>query len=418
MQDLMVQAPFMEPVTAETQGTRQAHASGESSFDDVLESQLEDRPGKKAQGKEDPQPEQAAAAVQPQQAPGNKPEIQSDAGPDAAAGSETSGAAGDVKHSQPRGQLLVEKTVHQNLTSESGSEQLQVEQKKTGAAAIDALIEPVETGQMLSEDGESEPVQSNEISTSSRKTEAAQLEQKLKGINQEKTVKTKINMEGSDTPAEKNSSRETVGTQKTARPAAETSAFNGMAAAAGQKSQAPTEDTASSQGNLRVESVSTQPAVGMGTQPNTAAPQATIISEPARSAEAQAPSFLPQVEDGITQMVKSKQTTLRIQLHPEDLGRIQLRLVQDDNGLRVAMHAEQIDTSQLLERHMHSLQKSLSDAGIQLTGFNIGSRGQEKHQQQSWQNNQKNEPIPVEGTPEPVGSEITHSAEAAVDYRI
>jgi flagellar hook-length control protein FliK len=94
--------------------------------------------------------------------------------------------------------------------------------------------------------------------------------------------------------------------------------------------------------------------------------------EPARLAEAHRPELVSQVARGLENFAKSGQHSVRLQLYPETLGRIDLRLVSNAEGVQIVMNAEQPATSFMLERHLHTLKESLAQAGVNLTGLFVG----------------------------------------------
>lgn len=94
--------------------------------------------------------------------------------------------------------------------------------------------------------------------------------------------------------------------------------------------------------------------------------------EPARLAEAHRPEIVQQVARELEVLGKSGQTSLRIQLYPEQLGRIDVRLVSKADGVQIVMHAENASTASLLERDLNFLRESLVQAGINLSGLTVG----------------------------------------------
>jgi flagellar hook-length control protein FliK len=81
----------------------------------------------------------------------------------------------------------------------------------------------------------------------------------------------------------------------------------------------------------------------------------------------------------ITDMAQDGRTSLRIQLEPENMGRIDVRLVSGNDGVHVVMTAENANTSRLLESQLSNLRNNLSAAGIQLGGMSVGSQGAQNH---------------------------------------
>ncbi|HVP21247.1 MAG TPA: flagellar hook-length control protein FliK [Anaerolineaceae bacterium] len=94
--------------------------------------------------------------------------------------------------------------------------------------------------------------------------------------------------------------------------------------------------------------------------------------EPARLAEARPPEVMQQVLQGLEMMVKNKNVSMRLQLYPENLGHIELRVVSNQNGLGVYLRADQPSTQQLLESQAALLKQSLSFAGVNPSQIDFG----------------------------------------------
>ncbi|MCX8061741.1 MAG: flagellar hook-length control protein FliK [Anaerolineales bacterium] len=94
--------------------------------------------------------------------------------------------------------------------------------------------------------------------------------------------------------------------------------------------------------------------------------------EPARLAEAHRPEIVQQVARELEVFGKSGQTSLRIQLYPEQLGRIDVRLISKAEGVQIVLHADNPSTAFLLERDLNNLRESLVQAGVNLSGLTVG----------------------------------------------
>ncbi len=106
---------------------------------------------------------------------------------------------------------------------------------------------------------------------------------------------------------------------------------------------------------------------------------ATVPIEPARLAEARKLDLVGQVSRSVENLVKNRPTSLRIRLHPEELGTIELHLTSGDEGLQVNIKAELPSTGLLLERYLGDLRQSLVESGVNLNDLNIGQRSQHGH---------------------------------------
>jgi flagellar hook-length control protein FliK len=96
------------------------------------------------------------------------------------------------------------------------------------------------------------------------------------------------------------------------------------------------------------------------------------VIEPARTAEARPSEIVSQISRSLETMERIRQPVLRLQLQPEDLGKIELRLSVRSDGVHVTMNASQSDTAVLLERYLPDLRQSLTTVGVQLAGLSIG----------------------------------------------
>ena len=116
--------------------------------------------------------------------------------------------------------------------------------------------------------------------------------------------------------------------------------------------------------------------------------QTSQINEPARLAEAPKNEVVTQIGTQIDQMVKTNQSSLRLQLYPEELGHIDLKIVTTKSGIGVTMIADSASTQEILKSEMNSLKQNMQEAGIQLSNLHIG-QGQNSNQQQSFEERQK-----------------------------
>jgi len=110
-------------------------------------------------------------------------------------------------------------------------------------------------------------------------------------------------------------------------------------------------------------------------EPEATSERTSTQTEPARLAEAQKPQVLRQISSGVRILQRSEQTSLKIQLHPESLGRIELQLISEGDGVRVNMIADAEPTSSMLQQHKHDLQQSLQHAGVQLLDLAVSHQG-------------------------------------------
>lgn len=69
--------------------------------------------------------------------------------------------------------------------------------------------------------------------------------------------------------------------------------------------------------------------------------------------------------------IQQGRSSLRVQLHPQELGGIDIRFASSSQGVSVTVYAEQASTGRLLEAQLNQLRQSLSEAGVTLAQLNI-----------------------------------------------
>lgn len=85
---------------------------------------------------------------------------------------------------------------------------------------------------------------------------------------------------------------------------------------------------------------------------------------------------IQQIMHQLNARIQSGPTSMHLQLNPKELGAIDVQMVSSAQGVSVTFYAEQASTGRLLEMQMDQLRQSLTEAGIQLSGLNIGQHGQ------------------------------------------
>ncbi|MEW6180555.1 MAG: flagellar hook-length control protein FliK [Chloroflexota bacterium] len=78
-----------------------------------------------------------------------------------------------------------------------------------------------------------------------------------------------------------------------------------------------------------------------------------------------------QIADQMEASIQQGRSSLRVQLHPQELGGIDIRFASSAQGVSVTVYAEQASTGRLLEAQLNQLRQSLNDAGVNLTQLNI-----------------------------------------------
>ncbi len=85
--------------------------------------------------------------------------------------------------------------------------------------------------------------------------------------------------------------------------------------------------------------------------------------------------IIQKVSTEVAQLARENGQSMRIQIHPENLGKIDLKLVSNSSGMKVIMTAEVPATAKLLETHLDQLQQQLADAGVSISGMSVNSQG-------------------------------------------
>jgi flagellar hook-length control protein FliK len=75
---------------------------------------------------------------------------------------------------------------------------------------------------------------------------------------------------------------------------------------------------------------------------------------------------------------------LSVQLHPEDLGRVEIKLEMQNGQVKATVTADRPETLQLLKNDASSLQQSLNSAGLgtDANSLSFHLRGEQQQQQQ------------------------------------
>lgn len=106
--------------------------------------------------------------------------------------------------------------------------------------------------------------------------------------------------------------------------------------------------------------------------------QAAAHRHAAQSADGRIPSAPDQVAVHISHAIHSGESSVQIELHPADLGRVDVRLELASDGTATAhIVAERSDTLDLLRRDTATLERSLHDAGVRTEsgGLSFSLRG-------------------------------------------
>jgi flagellar hook-length control protein FliK len=137
--------------------------------------------------------------------------------------------------------------------------------------------------------------------------------------------------------------------------------------------------TASTQGDNPLQSrernVKTESASPVGV---TSAPPQPAPLSPAAQAAVQAPvgtaAFADQMAQQVAVFVDQKQLTAQVQVHPPELGPVEVQIKINADQVQVDFFATQADTRDALETAIPRLKEMLAEQGLSLSGSHVGTR--------------------------------------------
>ena len=91
----------------------------------------------------------------------------------------------------------------------------------------------------------------------------------------------------------------------------------------------------------------------------------------ARSVNASDQEFIIELAGRIQSQIRGGREMIRIQLHPEELGRLDIRAEAGRNGIIARIAAESIDVKKLLESNLQTLQHTLEARGLKVDRLHI-----------------------------------------------
>lgn len=148
-------------------------------------------------------------------------------------------------------------------------------------------------------------------------------------------------------------------------------------------------------------------------------------SEQASAVERPAARLLAPIVRGAEALEKSGQASLRLHLHSQDLGGVEVRLTSTQQGVHVALRAEAAQTGELLQRHLPELRQSLAQAGVHLSGLSVGAGGAQAqqgggqltspHPGRPWKETLRNREVEAPAEPAPLPG---IGSTSNIDYRI
>lgn len=141
-----------------------------------------------------------------------------------------------------------------------------------------------------------------------------------------------------------------------------------------------------------------QPVAELKAQQAPARPEAVTQPEPARTPDPE--PVVRQVSRFIKVMVDSERSEVRLNLHPEQLGSVAVKLVLEGAQVKASLTAQDAAVRHVLEANLDQLKNRLADQGLQVTEVHVtvGDDGGFGQPQQSHQESQK-QPREQQGRP-------------------
>lgn len=103
--------------------------------------------------------------------------------------------------------------------------------------------------------------------------------------------------------------------------------------------------------------------------------QTTSVSANSSIKTADTPATsIQQIVQETAASLKAGKSTVHLQLTPQDLGTIDIRLTSDSKGLGITIMTEHASTGRMLESQVENLRQSLSDAGLNLSNLNFSMK--------------------------------------------
>jgi flagellar hook-length control protein FliK len=102
-----------------------------------------------------------------------------------------------------------------------------------------------------------------------------------------------------------------------------------------------------------------------------------VTQVPAMKAAPDAPGFPQEVLTRVRMIQGQGQTEARINLHPAELGRLQIAVTSEGDATRVAFVVDNAQAKEALEQAMPRLREFLQQAGLQLAEGSVSQQGQQ-----------------------------------------
>lgn len=158
--------------------------------------------------------------------------------------------------------------------------------------------------------------------------------------------------------------------QATAAPAAQTTAASAA-------SSTPSLQNFSTQEQaVKVVQITAQPEdmAAVDTTKALTAVYASVTAKAENLVETKPLPIIQKISSEVVDLAREQGKSMKIQIQPENMGKIDLRLVSNSDGMRIVMTTEVPATAKLLETHMDQLQRQLADAGVSISGMSVNSQ--------------------------------------------
>jgi flagellar hook-length control protein FliK len=132
--------------------------------------------------------------------------------------------------------------------------------------------------------------------------------------------------------------------------------------------------------------------------------------------------IIQKISSEVVELAREQGKSMKIQIQPENMGKIDLRLVSNSDGMRIVMTTEVPATAKLLETHMDQLQRQLADAGVSISGMSVNSQnaqGQSANASQNQSSGSGRSSTPIfQQENETVAVAASRVSISGLDYRI
>ena len=126
-----------------------------------------------------------------------------------------------------------------------------------------------------------------------------------------------------------------------------------------------------------------------------------------------------QLIQGVRIAQSSKSTEVLVRLKPDFLGRLTIRVLADEHGMRLEIRAENEAVRQVMQDNLADLEQRLAEKGLELSQFNIlADTGRRSHQEEEWSFRPSHSPhgTETEDSFEREGMQLTLTKRGIIDY--